>query len=232
MEIKRYNTSAEALEGLTGLLADLMSARPGPFHLAISGGDTPKNLFRLWVEAYKDKIDWKQLRFYWVDERCVPPADSESNYGQAKLLLFDPLQIPDEHIFRMKGEVDPVAEAARYATLLDKQLPKVNGLPRFDCIMLGVGGDMHTASIFPGNLALLTAKETVTTAVHPVSGQTRVTLTGPVLLNDTPLLIPVIGASKAPVIEALARGLDPQNPTPSAYVLSKASSATVITDVN
>lgn len=102
MEIKRYKTSAEALEGLTGLLADLMSARPGPFHLAISGGDTPKNLFRLWVEAYKDKIDWKQLRFYWVDERCVPPADSESNYGQAKLLLFDPLQIPDEHIFRMK----------------------------------------------------------------------------------------------------------------------------------
>lgn len=232
MEIKRYKTSIEALEGLTGLLADLMSARPGPFHLAISGGDTPKNLFRLWVEAYKDKIDWKQLRFYWVDERCVPPADSESNYGQAKLLLFDPLQIPDEHIFRMKGEVDPVAEAARYATLLDKQLPKVNGLPRFDCIMLGVGGDMHTASIFPGNLALLTAKETVTTAVHPVSGQTRVTLTGPVLLNDTPLLIPVIGASKAPVIEALARGLDLQNPTPSAYVLSKASSATVITDVN
>ena len=232
MEIKRYKTSPEALEGLTGLLADLMSARPGPFHLAISGGDTPKNLFRLWVEAYKDKIDWKQLRFYWVDERCVPPADSESNYGQAKLLLFDPLQIPDEHIFRMKGEVDPVAEAARYATLLEKQLPKVNGLPRFDCIMLGVGGDMHTASIFPGNLALLTAKETVTTAVHPVSGQTRVTLTGPVLLNDTPLLIPVIGASKAPVIEALARGLDPQNPTPSAYVLSKASSATVITDVN
>ena len=231
MEIKRYKTNAEALEGLTGLLADLMSARPGPFHLAISGGDTPKNLFRLWVEAYKDKIDWKQLRFYWVDERCVPPADSESNYGQAKLLLFDPLQIPDEHIFRMKGEVDPVAEAARYATLLDKQLPKVNGLPRFDCIMLGVGGDMHTASIFPGNLALLTAKETVTTAAHPVSGQTRVTLTGPVLLNDTPLLIPVIGASKAPVIEALARGLDPQNPTPSAYVLSKASSATVITDV-
>ena len=232
MEIKRYKTSAEAMEGLTGLLADLMSARPGPFHLAISGGDTPKNLFRLWVEAYKDKIDWKQLRFYWVDERCVPPADSESNYGQAKLLLFDPLQIPDEHIFRMKGEVDPVAEAARYATLLEKQLPKVNGLPRFDCIMLGVGGDMHTASIFPGNLALLTAKETVTTAVHPVSGQTRVTLTGPVLLNDTPLLIPVIGASKAPVIEALARGLDLQNPTPSAYVLSKASSATVITDVN
>ena len=232
MEIKRYKTSAEALKGLTGLLADLMSARPGPFHLAISGGDTPKNLFKLWVEAYKDKIDWKQLRFYWVDERCVPPADSESNYGQAKLLLFDPLQIPDEHIFRMKGEVDPVAEAARYATLLDKQLPKVNGLPRFDCIMLGVGGDMHTASIFPGNLTLLTAKETVTTAVHPVSGQTRVTLTGPVLLNDTPLLIPVIGASKAPVIEALARGLDSQNPTPSAYVLSKASSATVITDVN
>ena len=232
MEIKRYKTSAEALKGLTGLLADLMSARPGPFHLAISGGDTPKNLFRLWVEAYKDKIDWKQLRFYWVDERCVPPADSESNYGQAKLLLFDPLQIPDEHIFRMKGEVDPVAEAARYATLLDKQLPKVNGLPRFDCIMLGVGGDMHTASIFPGNLALLTAKETVTTAVHPVSGQTRVTLTGPVLLNDTPLLIPVIGASKAPVIEALVRGLDPQTPTPSAYVLSKASTATVMTDVN
>lgn len=232
MEIKRYKTSAEALEGLTGSLANLMSARPGPFHLAISGGDTPKNLFRLWVEAYKDKIDWKQLRFYWVDERCVPPADSESNYGQAKLLLFDPLQIPDEHIFRIKGEVDPVAEAARYATLLEKQLPKVNGLPRFDCIMLGVGGDMHTASIFPGNLALLTAKETVTTAVHPVSGQTRVTLTGPVLLNDTPLLIPVIGASKTPVIEALARGLDLQNPTPSAYVLSKASSATVITDVN
>ncbi|MBP8758975.1 MAG: 6-phosphogluconolactonase [Parabacteroides sp.] len=232
MEIKRYKSGNEALVALTETLIGLINAKGTElFHLSISGGDTPKNLFRLWVDQYKEKIDWQRLRFYWVDERCVPPEDPESNYGQAKQLLFDPLNIPPAHIYRMRGEADPEVEAKRYATMLHEQVPEVNGLPRFDCIMLGVGGDMHTASIFPGNLALLTVKEAVTTATHPVSGQRRVTLTGPVLLNDVPLLVPVIGPTKAPVVNALAKGLDENNPTPSAYVVSKATSATVITDV-
>ena len=232
MEIKRYKSGNEALVALTETLIGLINAKGTElFHLSISGGDTPKNLFRLWVDQYKEKIDWQRLRFYWVDERCVPPEDPESNYGQAKQLLFDPLNIPPAHIYRMRGEADPEVEAKRYATMLHEQVPEVNGLPRFDCIMLGVGGDMHTASIFPGNLALLTVKEAVTTAMHPVSGQRRVTLTGPVLLNDVPLLVPVIGPTKAPVVNALAKGLDENNPTPSAYVVSKATSATVITDV-
>lgn len=232
MEIKRYSSSNEALIALTHTLVDLMKAKSGPFHLAISGGDTPKNLFRLWVDEYKDKIDWLRLRFYWVDERCVPLEDPESNYGQTKLLLLDPLHIPAAHIFRIKGEADPDEEAKRYTLLLEENVPLLNGLPRFDCIILGVGNDMHTASIFPDNLSLLSTPEVVAVAKHPVSGQIRVTLTGWILLNDVPLLVPLLGASKVSVVNLLEKKFDEKKPTPSAYVLSNAHSSFIFTDIN
>lgn len=86
-----------------------------PFFLALSGGETAQQMFRLWTERFSGRIDWDTIRFYWVDERCVPPQDSESNYGHAHELLFGPLNILPAHIHRIRGEEEPAAEAVRYA---------------------------------------------------------------------------------------------------------------------
>lgn len=198
-----------------------------PFNLALSGGGTARQLFALWTDEYKDKIDWDQLRFFWVDERCVPPADEESNFGQADRLLFQPLQIPAGHIHRIHGECEPGVEAMRYAWEVKEYLPRFNQLPTFDCILLGVGQDAHTASIFPTTLELLTDSRVYTVSRHPSTGQFRITMTGPLILNGAPLLVPILGKNKEPVLRELMEGYSPVHPTPAAYILSQAVEATI-----
>ena len=104
-------------------------------------------MFSLWVDEYKDKIDWNNIRFFWVDERCVPPTSPDSNYGHANHLLFKPLCIPADHIHQIKGENEPGTEAMRYSWVVKEFLPLFNQMPTFDCIILGIGEDSHTASI-------------------------------------------------------------------------------------
>ena len=108
--------SREALELLSEQLAmQVRRKKEEPFFLALSGGETAQQMFRLWTERFSGRIDWDTIRFYWVDERCVPPQDSESNYGHAHELLFGPLNILPAHIHRIQGEEEPAAEAVRYA---------------------------------------------------------------------------------------------------------------------
>lgn len=198
-----------------------------PFNLALSGGGTAGQLFALWTDEYKDKIDWDRLRFFWVDERCVPPADEESNFGQADWLLFQPLQIPAGHIHRIHGECEPGVEAMRYAWEVKEYLPRFNQLPTFDCILLGVGEDAHTASIFPTTLELLTDSRVYAVSRHPSTGQFRITMTGPLILNGAPLLVPMLGKNKEPVLRELMEGYSPVHPTPAAYILSQAVEAAI-----
>lgn len=231
MKTERLTTGQEALRALTAHLIRLMDAKSERrFNLALSGGETAKQMYELWVDEYENKVDWGRLHFYWVDERCVAPDSSDSNYGHARRLLFEPLSISSKHIHRIMGENNPEEEAVRYAAEVETAVPLVNGFPRFDCIILGVGNDLHTASIFPHTMDLLTDKRSFATAAHPESGQIRVTMTGPVLLNDTPLLIPVLGSGKSAVVKALAEGDMEKHPTPAIYVLSKAADATLYTE--
>lgn len=85
----------------------------------------------------------------WVDERCVPPEDSDSNYGMMRSLLLGIVPIPYENVYRIRGEEKPAKEAARYSELVSRQVPKKNGWPEFDIVLLGAGDDGHTSSIFP-----------------------------------------------------------------------------------
>ncbi len=228
MKFEQYNTSDEALKALTNHLVGLINKKKeGVFNLALSGGETAKKMFALWTGEYKEIIDWNNVRFYWVDERCVPKYDEESNFGNANRLFFYPLNISKEHYHCIKGENYPPAEAEQYSKLVEEKLPKYNKLPRFDCIILGVGSDMHTASIFPDCMELLTDEHPYATSRHPQTGQHRVTMTGPFILNNTPLLIPILGKNKQSVIENLKAGDRVESPTPASYILGKATDATI-----
>lgn len=229
VESRRGETAA--LNALTRALADALRAKKdGPFYLALSGGGTAQEMFKSWAKIPRSRIDWNRVRFYWVDERCVGPRHTQSNYRYARDLLFKPLGIPPAHIHRIRGEADPAKEAIRYGDLLKKDLPQSHGLPRFDAIILGVGEDGHTASIFPNQKRMLREKSPCAVAHHPQSGQPRITLTGPVLLNAAHLWVVLIGPSKRPILARLLHPTPADALLPSAYILSKAPSAHIFTD--
>ena len=187
----------EALRSMTeDMMAMIRRKDFAPFNLALSGGETAKHMFSLWVDEYKDKIDWNNIRFFWVDERCVPPTSPDSNYGHANHLLFKPLCIPADHIHQIKGENEPGTEAMRYSWVVKEFLPLFNQMPTFDCIILGVGEDSHTASIFPTTMELLSDSRNYAVSQQPSTGQYRITMTGPLILNGAPLLVPILGTNK------------------------------------
>jgi 6-phosphogluconolactonase len=231
MVIENFKDSKDALRALTlNLMYYVDRKNDGePFNLALSGGETAKDMFSLWADEYRAKMNWKNIRFFWVDERCVPPSHPDSNYGHANRLLFKPLGILAEHVHRIHGEVEPGTEAMRYSRVVKEYLPRHGQLPYFDCIILGIGNDAHTASIFPDTLPLLTDSRNYAVSQHPTTGQYRVTMTGPLILNDSPLLVPVLGDGKAALVEGLKNGYSAANATPAAYILSHAVDAIVFT---
>lgn len=181
---------------------DLSATDGRPFHVALSGGSTPLAIFRKLKDAFPPE-EWSGTCLWWGDERCVPPDDPDSNYGNAKKLLIDPLQLPAEQVFRIRGEEDPREEACRYGKLLLDRLPMENGIPVFDWIWLGMGGDGHTASLFPGEPSLWHAPGPCTVASHPLTGQVRITLTGRVINAARRVTFLVTGSDKAPVVKEI-----------------------------
>lgn len=173
-----------------------LSEKTEKLTIALSGGSTPQLLFDLLASEYKNKLDWNKLHFYWGDERCVPPTNKESNFGMTMNHLFDHVPVPAGNIHRILGENAPDKEAKRHSEEIAANLPEVNRLPQFDLVMLGLGTDGHTASIFPHQMELLTAKEICVVATHPESGQKRVSLSGPVINNARFVVFLVTGESK------------------------------------
>ena len=172
------------------------------FFLSISGGSTPKILFReLSRSPYKEKLDWSKVHIFWCDERCVPPEDSDSNYGMTKNILFDHINIPSENIHRIIGESHPEKETVNYAKEIEKILPKDNNnFPRFDWVLLGLGSDGHTASLFPNSELLYSCSNIAGVAIHPVSGQKRISLTENVINNSKRITFMVTGKDKAAIL--------------------------------
>ncbi|MGB5205051.1 6-phosphogluconolactonase [Eudoraea sp.] len=166
-------------------------------HIALSGGSTPKEVFKELAEHFKNKIDWSKVQFYWGDERCVPPDDEKSNYKMATEYLFSKIELPLGNIQRIKGENEPLEEAKRYSDLLKKKLPNFKMQPQFDLVILGLGDDGHTASIFPNQINLWNSKAHCEVAEHPETGQKRVTLTGNIINNAKEVAFLVTGANKA-----------------------------------
>jgi len=180
------------------LVKMLNDKKPGPFFWALSGGSTPKILFKLLAEEYHDRIDWQRIHFFWGDERCVPHDHPESNYGEVKRLLFDHVPVVQSQVHAVNTSLDPEAAAIAYGELMTQLMPSTpGGLPILDLNMLGMGGDGHTASIFPSNMdELLTDPRVCAVAVHPDSGQKRVTMTGPVLNASDEVVFLITGNGK------------------------------------
>lgn len=168
------------------------------YHAALSGGKTPVPFFEALAASHE--VPWQRLWLYWSDERCVPPNDPESNYGLARKHLLSKTHVPKQQIERMRGEVDPDAEAARYGALLRQRLASDGGMPALDLILLGLGDDGHTASLFPGDEDALASPEPCLAVIHPTSGQLRLTMT-PALINQAKAVaFLVTGASKAGIL--------------------------------
>jgi 6-phosphogluconolactonase len=171
----------------------------GRFFIAVSGGSTPKKLFALLGTLYRNEIQWKHVHFFWVDERCVPKEHAENNYKTAYDALISKVSIPEKNIHRIRGENDPDHEALRYEGELKNSFGK-SVFPFFDLIILGMGEDGHTASLFPGLESIDETKRlAIPVYVERLRSQ-RITLTLHVLNNAKQVLFLVSGSSKAHVI--------------------------------
>jgi 6-phosphogluconolactonase len=190
-------------------LAGEASSRFGRFAVALSGGSTPKALYSLLASPeYKTRLDWDRVHLFWGDERCVSPDHQDSNYRMVREALLGKIDLPDGNIHRMAGERDPAAAAIDYENELRAFFQSMgNATPRFDLILLGIGEDGHTASLFPGSTALNEQERLVaTTYVERLKGH-RLTLTLPVINAAAQVTFLVAGQSKATIIkEILGKG--------------------------
>ncbi|TLP79117.1 6-phosphogluconolactonase [Maribacter sp. ACAM166] len=202
MEVKVYQNKVKVAEEFSKYLIEKSTIQQ-PFHVALSGGSTPKIVFDVLADEFSNDVDWSSIHLYWGDERCVAPDDEESNYRMTVEHLISKVTIPEGNIHRIKGEDNPKSEAKRYGSLLDKQLPQKLGLPQFDMVILGMGDDGHTASIFPHELNLWDSPDNCEVAIHPESGQRRVSLTGRVINNAKTVVFLVTGESKAEKIKSI-----------------------------
>lgn len=200
-----YETPAELAREFSDYLIKKIkksNAENKIFYLALSGGSTPSLIFKYLAENRKSLPSLSHLHIFWGDERCVPPGNPESNYGNAFNTLLKFLNIPERNIHRIHGELDPGFACKRYISDLSV-LPKKNDFPVFDLIILGIGEDGHTASIFPDQMLLLKNQAWVAIAKHPSSGQQRITLSGPVLNNAREIAFLAVGQGKKKVISEI-----------------------------
>ena len=176
--------------------------------VALSGGSTPKHLYSLLASPdYKNRIPWENVQLFWGDERCVPPDHPDSNFRMVQEALLSKIKIPAANIHRMAGEREPQAAAADYEQELQKFFNlQRGGLPRFDLILLGIGEDGHTASLFPGSDAINETQRWVVTPFVATLNSHRLSLSLPVLNNAANVWFLVTGAGKADVVKQAFSG--------------------------
>lgn len=216
MKLHIYRSPNAVAFALVSHILRLMKEQPEKtFNIAFSGGSTPAVMFDLWAHELAKITPWERIKIWFVDERCVSPENSDSNYGLMRKLLLSVVPIPRENIFRIRGEEKPAAEALRYSKEVDKYLPKDGQYPCFDIVLLGIGTDGHTSSIFPGQEHLLSSAKVYEVSENPKNKQKRIALTGCTIMNSDRVIFFVTGEEKAHVIhEAYTSG----DTSPSAYI--------------
>lgn len=191
-------------------------AKHGNFNVALSGGSTPREMYRLLATPeFRAQVDWPRVRLFWGDERAVPPDSPESNYGMVRRELLLRVSIPPSNVHRMEAEDPNIGRAAHnYEAILRKFLPVDDrGFPRFHLILLGLGPDGHTASLFPGSKIVRETSRWVSTPLVPKMGARRMTLTLPVLEAAHRIVFLVSGAEKASILrEVLCEHHEPPLP--------------------
>jgi 6-phosphogluconolactonase len=191
------------------------AAERGRARIAISGGSTPKAMFALLADPaqpFLQQVPWDKLDLYWVDERCVPPTDAESNYRMTNEAMLSKVPLAAERVHRMEGELDPEVAASRYESTLRNTF-KLEGAetPTFDLILLGMGDDGHTASLFPHTEGLNEMSRLVIANHVPQKDVWRVTLTWPVINQGRQVAFLIEGNAKTEVLhDVLLGAYDPE----------------------
>jgi 6-phosphogluconolactonase len=202
----------EAAQRFAELVREAVSFR-GRFSVALSGGSTPGRLYGLLAEdPYRKQVPWGQVHLFWGDERCVPPDDPGSNYRLAQEMVISRVPIPPENVHRVRGELGPEIAAQTYEQVLHDFF--CGPRPRFDLVLLGLGKDGHTASLFPGSALLAEMERLVAPAeaIYQDRPAQRVTLTLPAINTARQVLFLVAGIDKAQVVQAVVEGPDGQLP--------------------
>ncbi|MGA8574591.1 MAG: 6-phosphogluconolactonase [Candidatus Cybelea sp.] len=189
----------------TGVMA---TAERGSFHVALSGGETPRAAYELLAqEPLREELSWSDVFVYFGDERCVPPDDEQSNYLMARRAFLDAVGIPAANVHRIRGEIDPGHAANEYSSILRTDL---GNAPRFDLILLGLGSDGHTASLFPGSPPDSDDDALVRAVYAPSQMMWRVTMTPQLINAARTVAFAVEGAEKAQILATVYDGpVDP-----------------------
>jgi 6-phosphogluconolactonase len=198
--------------GQFAALARKIAAEGKPVYAALSGGSTPRLLFQtLAADPFAGIIPWDAIQFFWGDERNVPPGHPESNYSMARELLLSRVPVPPANVHRIPtGDGTAIEAAELYQRTLREILPSANGLPRFDYVLLGLGANGHTASLFPHRPTLHEAQRLVVADHVEEVNAWRVSLTVPVLNNAAQISFLVTGEGKAAVVQQVLEG--PRDP--------------------
>ncbi|MEO5719657.1 MAG: 6-phosphogluconolactonase [Chthoniobacterales bacterium] len=181
-------------------------AERGEFRIALSGGNTPRPIYTEFGRIARD-LPWERVRFTFGDERCVPPDDAQSNYRMAREALFEPFAIPEKSVLRLRGEIEPVLAAQEYEDAL-ALLATQHGetMYRHDLMLLGMGDDGHTASLFPGSAALSEQVRRVAANYVPKLDAWRLTMTFPLLNQSRQVLFLVSGEKSPELLEQVLAG--------------------------
>ncbi len=213
LTIKVSSTPAELATAAATLFANsaMQAVRTrGHARIAISGGSTPKAMFELLADPqqpYLNDIPWAQLQLFWVDERCVGPDDPESNYGMTRAAMLSKVPLPDANVHRMEGELDPAEAASRYESEIRNAF-KLEGAetPTFDLLLLGLGPDGHTASLFPHTEGLNEMARICIANHVPQKDTWRMTLTWPVITQGREAAFLIEGKEKTDMVRTVFTG--------------------------
>lgn len=221
-EVRIYKTPKKVYNAIAKeILKATKDSNQACFDIALSGGNSPKGLFKKLGKKYKDVIPWERIHFWWGDERCVSPDDEQSNYKMTVDYLLSNISIPKENIHRIKGEEDPEKEAKRYSKEMEETLNSRGKDPVFDIIILGLGDDGHTASIFPDQLELFEHDENCAATQHPITGQNRITVTGNVINNANQIFFLVTGENKSVRVGEIMNDNEAAKLLPAYYISPK-----------
>jgi 6-phosphogluconolactonase len=194
----------------------------GEFNLCLTGGTTPARTYDLLATRFELSVDWKEVQFYWGDDRCVPPGDPASNYGMANHTILSRLKIKPEQIHRIRGEDQPEDGARQYEAELRGCFNLGDGeFPRFDLMLLGLGDNCHMLSLFPGIPALHEQQRLVVPVEVEDKIRHRVTMTAPVMNNSARIMFLVSGGNKAAAVKRVLEGEDDPERVPAHLVAPK-----------
>lgn len=210
------NLLARALK--TEIQEFLESTPSKSVNIALSGGSTPRTIYEKWA-TIQDNSLWRNVHFFWGDERCVPPNHEDSNYKMTYKSFLSKIQISSSQIHRIRGEENPETEATRYENEIYNTVPaNAKGVPQFDWILLGMGNDGHVASIFPDSVLMSEKKKIVGIGRHPATGQTRISFSLRLINSAKRVTFLITGKEKANMLGDIINGKPDSPQYPAAFV--------------